>query len=190
MPGSGYYFDFWIWNRRIISCYIIFEEVVISSIIIDGYNLIGIYHRDLRKQREMLIDSLIEYRKKKGHDITVVFDGWRTGVGQENQTVIGGVKVIYSRIGDKADTVIKRIISSERREWIVITSDRDISNHAWSSGSIPVSSEDFLNAFERKNFSSFDEEKFDEEYFEPQRKGNPRQLSKKEKAVRRALSKL
>jgi predicted RNA-binding protein with PIN domain len=162
----------------------------ISSIIIDGYNLIGIYHKDLEKQREMLIDSLIGYKKRKGHDITVVFDGWKTGTAQENQSIIGGIKVIYSRIGDKADLVIKRIISSDRREWIVVTSDRDIGDHAWALGSIPISADDFLNAIEKGIPSHFYEKEDDEEYFEPRRKGNPRRLSKKEKAIRRALSKL
>ena len=137
----------------------------------------------------MLIDSLVGYKKSKGHDLTVVFDGWRTGQGQENRTVIGGVKVIYSRIGDKADAVIKRMISAERREWIVVTSDREIADHAWSTGSIPVSSDDFLSALSTKGFSGIEEED-EEEYFEPRRKGSPRQLSKKEKAVKRALSKL
>jgi len=73
----------------------------------------------------------------------------------------------------------------------VITSDREIADHAWASGSIPVSSEKFLNVFERKDPLSSDEEEYDDdEYMEPQRKGNPRKLSKKDKAIKRALSKL
>ena len=137
----------------------------------------------------MLIASLIEYRKGSGHDITVVFDGWKTGEARESQSVTGGIKVIYSRIGEKADSVIKRVVSSDRREWIVVTSDRDIADHTWASGSIPVPSEDFLRATERKTASFFGEE--DEEgYPEPQRKGSSRKLSRKEKALRRALSKL
>ncbi len=140
----------------------------------------------------MLIDSLIAYGKRKGHNVTVVFDGWRTGQGQESQTVTGGITVIYSRIGDKADAVIKRIISSARREWIVVTSDRDIANHAWASGSVPVSADDFLNALGRKDkpYSDEEEKEEEEEYSEPHRKGNPRKPSKKEKAMSRALSKL
>lgn len=140
----------------------------------------------------MLIDSLIEYRKKRGHDITIVFDGWKTGGSQESQSVIGGVKVIYSRIGENADSVIKRIISSYRQEWIVVTSDRDITSHAWASGSIPISTGDFLKAIERGIPSDFNEEEYDDgnEYIELQRKGNPRKLSKKEKAIKRVLSKL
>jgi uncharacterized protein len=137
----------------------------------------------------LLIDALIEYGKRKSHNLTVVFDGWRTGQSQENRTVIGGVKVIYSRIGDKADSVIKRMISAERREWIVVTSDREIADHAWSTGSIPVSSDDFLNALNAKDLPGIGEED-EEEYFQPRRKGSPHQLSKKEKAVRRAISKL
>lgn len=87
--------------------------------------------------------------------------------------------------------MIKRIISSDRREWIVVTSDRDIASHAWSSGSIPISTGDFLMALEKEVITSeFNEEGYDEEYSELRRKGNPRKLSKKEKAIRRALSKL
>lgn len=140
----------------------------------------------------MFINSLIEYKKRKGHDITVVFDGWKTGGGQENRSVVAGVKVIFSRLGERADSVIKRVISSDRREWIVVTSDRDIASHAWSSGSIPVSAEDFLIAIEREVIvPDLTEEGYnDEEYIEPRRKGNPRRLSKKEKATRRALNKL
>ncbi|MBE0425858.1 MAG: NYN domain-containing protein [Nitrospirae bacterium] len=162
----------------------------ISYIIIDGYNLIGIYHKDLKKQREQLIDSLIEYRKRKGHQVTVVFDGWKTGGGKESQSVISGIKVIYSRIGDKADSVIKRIISTERREWIVVTSDRDIADYAWATGSVPLSSEDFLNLFVRKGSFDLEREEYDEEYKEPRRRGNPRRLSRKERAILRALNKI
>ena len=73
----------------------------------------------------------------------------------------------------------------------MITSDREIADHAWASGSIPVSSEKFLNAIERKDPLSPDEGEYDDdEYDEPQRKGNPRKLSKKDKAIKRALSKL
>jgi predicted RNA-binding protein with PIN domain len=138
----------------------------------------------------LLIDSLIEYRRRKGHDITLVFDGWKTGEGKENCMVTGGIKVIYSKIGENADSVIKRIISADRREWIVITGDRDISHHAWAVGSIPVSTEDFLKAVERKELSDPPYEEYDREYISPVRKGNPRKQSKKEKAIMRVLKKL
>ena len=100
----------------------------------------------------------------------------------------GGIRVVYSRIGENADSVIKRIIKAEHREWIVVTSDRDIVRAVWSSGSIPISSEDFLSVLEPTEQPYTDDEVT--EYRTYRRKGNPRTLSKKEKAIRRALRKL
>jgi len=146
----------------------------------------------LKRHREMLIESLIAYRQKKGHDITAVFDGWKTGEGREMHSVVGGVRVIYTRIGEKADAVIKRIISSVKREWIVVSADREIADHAWAAGSIPVAAEDFLQALERSgNIGIHDELAEDvDDSSVCRRKGNPRQLSRKRRAVARALSKL
>ena len=133
----------------------------------------------------------MKYHKRKGHDITVVFDGWKTGGAQENHSVIGGIKVIYSRLGEKADSVIRRIISSDRRGWVVVTSDRDIAARAWAADAVPISSEDFTKAIERiYDRTSVEYEDNDEEYIKTDRKGSPRKPSKKEKAIKRVLSKL
>lgn len=163
--------------------------MVISSIIIDGYNLIGTQHRNLQKQREELIRQLVAYKKLKGHEITLVFDGWKSGSHLQEQNVIGGVRVIYSRLGDKADEVIKTIIEQDRKEWLVISSDRVIMDHARSCGSLPVSSDQFLELLDQvgKQISG-DYEPLDDD--EKPQKGNPRQLSKKDKALARALKKL
>lgn len=190
-----------------ILCINISGETAISSIIIDGYNLIGIQHRDLRKQREGLILQLIAYRKLKGHDITVVFDGWKSGSRHQEQTVTGGVRIMYSRLGDKADAVIKSMIGQDRQDWIVITSDREIMDHAWRSGSVPVPSDMFLGRLEKclslshtSPFPLFGKEEVpdragaliddEDDYYELTHKGNSRQLSKKEKALMRVLRKL
>lgn len=123
----------------------------------------------------------------------LVFDGWKSGKGEEVSSVKGGVNVIFSGLGEKADSVIKRIISTERREWIVVSSDREIAGHAWATDSIPVPSEVFLPFLERggasPGFSPTEEEGCDAES-EGQRKGNSRKLSRKEKAMNRALGKL
>ncbi len=151
----------------------------------------------MESQRNHFLNALIEYREKKEHDITVVFDGWKGG-GKETSTVIGGIQVIYSGIGERADDVIKRIISSRRRRWIVVSSDRDIVNYSWSSDCVPVKSE----IFERKMFETIRQEKggsdlqqdendiYEDEVSPFGKKGNPRKLSKKEKLVRNAISKL
>lgn len=155
----------------------------------------------MEKARDGFINLLIDYKKIKAHDITVVFDGYKNGAANEAVAVRGGVKIIYSRLGERADDVIKRIISRDRREWIVVSNDRDIANHAWSVSSIPVPSERFFELVSRhvgQGVEQINEETVDGLFckdFEDDEylyvfKGNSRQLSKKEKAIRRALSKL
>lgn len=171
-----------------------------AGIIIDGYNVIGIMHRDIEASRKSFIEFLIAYSKKSGNEVTVVFDGHKGGSQFEETMVTGGVKVIYSRLNEKADDVIKRIISEDRREWIVVSSDRAIVNHAWSVQSIPIDSDIFyrraearldisLKAADACAEDGFSKDDYDDEDEPPQR-GNPRRLSKKDRMIRKGLSKV
>ena len=72
----------------------IIRRPIISHILIDGYNLMGIYHKDLESQRQRLVEKLIGYKKIKEHEITIVFDGWKSGSKEETHLTTGGVKVI------------------------------------------------------------------------------------------------
>lgn len=154
----------------------------------------------MKKARDGFVDLLIDYKKIKAHDITVVFDGYKSGSATETVSVRGGVKIIYSKLGEKADNVIKRITLKDRKEWIVVSNDRDIVNHAWSVNSIPIPSERFfeLISIRAGKSAGHSEETMDEFPYNDSEddehshilKGNPRQPSKKEKAIRRALSKL
>jgi len=142
-------------------------------------------------ERERLVNILIAYKKIKGHDITVVFDGWKSGGQREEFQGIGGIKIIYSRLGEKADLVIKRTISRDKDEWIVVSSDRDIMGHAWASGSVPVSSDRFLSIIENtERISAGEYDLIEEESEGSQGKGRSRTLSKKEKSLVRTLRKL
>lgn len=147
-----------------------------SNLLIDGYNLIGIFHKDLKKARDKLIESLINYKNKKHHNITIVFDGYKDGVGKENSEIIGGIRVIYSGAGEKADDVIKRIMKSEKKFWIVISSDREIEKSAWRENCVTVSSSVFYDILNG------------EEITIEIKKGVT--LSKKEKAIIKAIEKL
>ncbi|MDX9713807.1 MAG: NYN domain-containing protein [Dissulfurispiraceae bacterium] len=171
-----------------------------THIIIDGYNVIGIMHRDIEASRNSFIEFLIAYYKKSDNDITVVFDGHKSGSRFEESMIRGGVRVIYSRLNATADDVIKRIITEERRQWIVVSSDRAIVSHAWSTGSIPIDSDLFyqkaltrINTLEHEH-STVDPDDFDEEdnYAEEahHQKGNPHRLSKKDRLIKRGLSKI
>ena len=148
----------------------------------------------MEKARDTLLDAMIDYRKRKDHDITVVFDGYKNGMTTQQVLFRDKVKVIFTRLGEKADDVIKKTVSQERREWIVVTADRDIADHAWAAGSVAVAPEKFMDIITRQRRINADEvpdagdENDDDERHSG--KGNPFRLSKKEKALRRILSKL
>jgi len=167
------------------SCYIISEEVIIFSYYWRLQHN-RIYHNNLEEQRKMLIDSLIEYRKIKGHDITSsLTDGRRRGEG--------------------ASIVYRRIKSSIRDRWegwfryqaynIIWQAWVDCRNFwqgycesAWTSGSVPYHQKTFLICGKKDTIFS-DEEEHDNEYGMSQEK-EIREKRQKRKAVRRALSKL
>jgi len=163
-----------------------------SALIIDGYNLIGIQHRDLRKEREALIQQLITYKKLRGHDITVVFDGWKTGSHREEHLATGGIHVIYSRLGDTADDLIRKMLMQDGKERIVITSDREISRHAWSAGAVPVPSDLFRKRLDQsgRHTSGEGSGNTEDDDDDLAHQGNARRLSKKDKALVRVLRKL
>lgn len=176
----------------------------ISRIIIDGYNVIGLSHRDIDRAREDFIQLLIRYRAAIDHDITAIFDGYMHGPALEQRIVRGKVEIIFTRLGEKADDAIKRIISRDRREWIVVSSDRDVISHAWSLDSVPVRSEVFHGAVLRRLsahardiatggrdvWTAFAPSARDEEDDNVSRKGNPRMQSRRQRSVARALRKL
>ena len=81
-------------------------------LVIDGYNLLGVrggLRGDIEARREALIRELVGYRQRKGYPLTVVFDGWRSGHPVEHGEWREGIEVIFSRQGETADTVIKRL---------------------------------------------------------------------------------
>lgn len=105
--------------------------------IIDGYNLIGRQkglRGDIESRRERLIEDLSRYQQVTGHLVIVVFDGWRTGREFEYKEDVGGVSVIFSRRGERADSVIARIAREMAGEMacemgsscVAVTSDREL----------------------------------------------------------------
>ncbi|HMK61533.1 MAG TPA: NYN domain-containing protein [Dissulfurispiraceae bacterium] len=163
-------------------------------IIIDGYNVIGIDHKDMERARAQLVERLAAYRSRKHHDITVVFDGYKMGMRTRSVSYSGYVKIVFSCLGEKADDFIKKAISSEHREWIVVTADHDIVDRAWSCGSVPVPPDRFMNAIMKCLAVTDDSDGLELENEDSDerlnRKGSAYHLSRKEKAIRRVLKKL
>lgn len=119
-------------------------------ILVDGYNLIRQsdllrrYERhSLEAGRLALMSRLSDYKRKKGHRITVVFDGWKGGSEEEERDRHGNIEIIYSRQGERADDVIKRITTQTAEETVVVSSDREIASYATRQGKTALSSLEF-----------------------------------------------
>ena len=126
-------------------------------IIVDGYNLIR-QSLPLRKAerigleagRQTLLEMLHAYKEHRGHKITVVFDGWEGGSPLEERDKFGGIYIVYSKLGEKADEVIKRIVARGDDNFTVISSDREIANFVIRRGYAVISADEF----ERKLYAS------------------------------------
>ena len=170
-------------------------------IIIDGYNLIRqstelslLDRRDLQQGREALLEMLASYKKIKRHQITVVFDGTDAYSLNRQRYQTKGIKVLFSRRGETADTVIKNMVAREREGALVVSSDRDVINFASSQKAATMSSPEFM---ERLAIASWSQEKGinpDDEMngWNPttRKKGPSRRLSKKERRNRQKAKKL
>lgn len=99
------------------------------DLIIDGYNLIGAeggLSGTLEHKRNWLIQQLTAYERRKKFNLIVVFDGWRAGRSEETRERHDNVWVLYSRAGEKADSVIIRLAHEKGGGCVVVSSDREI----------------------------------------------------------------
>lgn len=169
-------------------------------IIIDGYNLIRqstdlsrLDRNDLQAGREALIDLLAGYKKIKAHKITVVFDGTNAPGFSLRRNWTRGIAVIFSRQGETADSVIKKMAANENEGALVVSSDRAVTASAQSEGSATIDS----LAFEQKllmvgymQAKDFDEEPDSGWKPTTRKKGPRRRLSKKARRSKAKIQKL
>ena len=169
-------------------------------LIIDGYNLLHVGHSlasmtafELEGKRDRLIEQLSSYRHAKPCDITVVFDGWQGGWVTERKDRRRGIDVIFSRLGERADEVVKRLAKQKGAGAVVVTSDREIATYAERLAVAVIPSEAFREKLERSVSQGLKGSTRDgEEETRPgeKKKGPSRRLSKKEKRRQAALKKL
>lgn len=119
-------------------------------LIIDGYNLIrrSGYLRSAERQglefgRSALIESLAAYKRIKGHRITVVFDGAASHDDFYAKTSEKGIGIRFSRRGQSADTVIRKMAAAEGGKALVVTADRELADAVSAAGAVAVPPETF-----------------------------------------------
>ena len=121
-----------------------------THLLVDGYNLVGSAGMAvpagsgrLEAARETLLQSLAGYRRRKGHAITVVFDGWQSGMGAEHREFQSGVEVVYSKRGERADQVIQRLVRLYGKDCAVVSSDHEVLNSARAAGAFVLGAAEF-----------------------------------------------
>ncbi len=169
-------------------------------LIIDGYNLLHLGQSkpsltafELERRRDQLIEELSSYRRARPCDITVVFDGWQGGWSSEKKERRKGIDVIFSRLGERADEVVKRLAREMGAGTVVVTSDRDIARYAEKLAIAVIASDQFREKLDvsislgRKGM-----ERNEAEETRPgaKQKGPSRRLSKKDRRRQAALKKL
>jgi predicted RNA-binding protein with PIN domain len=123
--------------------------------------------------------------------VAIVFDGWQGGWNTEREEKKKGIEIIYSKLGEKADEVIKRLVKEKGSGVIVITSDREVTRYAERMAIPVIPSDQFREKVERSEMKGHEVfERGEEEEQGVKRKGPSRRLSKKEKRAKAALKKL
>ncbi len=168
-----------------------------THIIIDGYNLIrqssslaGIDTKNMQKGRETLINRLAAYKAVKGYKITVVFDGWKSDNLSEGREKVKGIDIIYSKAGETADEVIKKMSSNVREGGIVITADNDISSFAKRQGCVIIEPQSFEERMQMAAISTMKGGEEDYVYPVREKKGPSKRASKSERKSMEKLRKL
>ena len=160
-------------------------------VIIDGYNLLAVVRplggANLYSDtaREALLRLLGGYRHRKGHALTVVFDGWQRGQPIENREHRAGVHVIYSKRGERADQVIQRLAREYGAQCAVVSSDHEIVNSAQAHGALVISARAFADKLHTQGssetsvpYKELDTGEDPAERRRPEKKGNARKLPK------------
>lgn len=176
-------------------------------ILIDGYNLIRqseTFRRfervSLEAGRNALLRSLDAYRKRTGRRVTVVFDAREGGFLREERDRCGGIDCLYSRKGETADDLIKRMVEERKEEFVVVTSDRAIAEFALRRGVAAIASPVFESRLLQAGAEPDGEARFGKD--EPEaderdpdqpgakKKGPSHRLSKRQRTTRSIFKKL
>jgi hypothetical protein len=170
-------------------------------IAVDGYNFIKqspelrkLEQIDLEKAREGLVEKLAQYKRVKGHSITVVFDGWQEGRLAGHRERSRGIEVVFSRLGEKADDVLKRLAEDKKEGILLVTSDLGISHFAEKKGAKVIAASDFGEKMEMARFyvlkGAPEEDRLPDRPVAPDKKGPSRRLSKNQRKALAAAKKL
>ena len=170
-------------------------------IIIDGYNFIrqsgelaALDRQDLQLGRDALVTMLAAYRKLKAHKITVVFDGTAEPALYPSRDRAQGIAIRYSKGGQSADDLIRRMARREGVKALVVSSDREVMAAAEAAGATAVDSAAFADKVAMAGYLAVkgDAEPTESAGWVPttRKKGPSRRLPKRKRKARTRMDKL
>jgi uncharacterized protein len=164
--------------------------------LVDGYNVIrrapelkSREQESLEAGRQALCALLVQVARASADTFAVVFDGAQAGGRAGGGS---GVTVIFSSARESADHVLARMA---REGGAVVSNDREVRRAAERAGATVVTTDQFLARLDhvRRLQPVAPEDSMGDDDDEPNRgprKGNPRRLGKKDRAIQRALDRL
>jgi predicted RNA-binding protein with PIN domain len=122
-----------------------------AHLVVDGYNVTkrGFGEMSLEQQRKRLITGLGGIAAQTGDEVTCVFDGAERVHGLPPAP--RGVRVLFSRKGETADELIRRLVRAEPagRPVVVISSDREVADGVRRHGAYPMGADALLRRLAR-----------------------------------------
>ncbi|WP_018351077.1 NYN domain-containing protein [Longispora albida] len=122
-----------------------------AHMIVDGYNVTkaGFGELSLEQQRTRLVTGLGGIAAQTGAEVTCVFDGAERIHGLPPTP--RGVRVLFSKKGETADELIRRLVRAEPsgRPVVVISTDREVADGVRRHGAYPLSSDTLLRRLKR-----------------------------------------
>jgi predicted RNA-binding protein with PIN domain len=122
-----------------------------AHLVVDGYNVTkrGFADISLEQQRSRLVKGLGGLAAQTHAEVTVVFDGAERVLGLPPAP--RGVRVLFSRKGETADELIRRLVRAEPagRPVVVISSDREVADGVRRHGAYPLGADSLLRRLSR-----------------------------------------
>ena len=122
-----------------------------AHLVVDGYNVTkrGYGEMSLEQQRNRLITGLGGIAAQTGDEVTVVFDGAERVHGLPPAP--RGVRVLFSRKGETADELIRRLVRAEPagRPVVVVSSDREVADGVRRHGAYPLGADSLVRRLSR-----------------------------------------
>ena len=133
----------------------VFDELLALPqvhVIVDGYNVTKTGYPDLplEQQRSRLVAGLVALVARSGAEVTCCFDGATVG-GHIPSMSRRGVRVLFSKPGEIADELIRRLVRAEPqgRPVVVVSSDREVADGVRRHGARPVTSAALVRRLDR-----------------------------------------